>query len=597
MFDLETLRHSTSHVLAAAVGNLYPNTKFGIGPAIENGFYYDFEFSQPISDADLPKIEKEMQKILAQNLPFVRKEVSVGEAKEIFADQPYKLELLEDKALSGNGSHLPSTYKVGGFTDLCKGPHLKNTSAIKAFNLTSVAGAYWKGSEKNPMLTRIYGTAFETKKELDEYLKLQEEAKKRDHKKLGKELDLFLFHETAPGSPYWLPNGLIVLNELLEFWRTEHRQRGYLETATPLVNKKELFQTSGHWEHYKEDMFIADMGENEMYGIKPMNCPGAMIIFASKTRSYKELPLRFSDSDVLHRYERSGVLNGLFRVRSFRQDDAHTFISEDQIKQEYSEILDIAELFYKIFGLEYSLRLGTRPEKFLGEIKTWDQAEKELKEILNKKVGTEKYTILEGDGAFYGPKIDILMKDSLGREWQMGTIQLDFQLPQRFNLSYIGKDGEKKQPVVIHRVIYGSLERFIGILIEHFTGAFPVWLAPVQAVVIPIAERHTQYARGVISSIQYSIFNIRAEIDDRDETMQSKIRNAQLQKIPYMLIVGDNEMQNAKGKMQKFVSVRLRTGEDLNSMPLEKFIERVSEIINFKSLKLWEWHACVLHNN
>jgi len=577
--NIETLRHSTSHVLAAAVGELYPDVKFGIGPAIENGFYYDFEFSQPISDVDLKKIEKEMKKILADNLPFVKEEISVGEGRDLFKDQPYKLELLTG-VTPREGLPL-AVYETGKFVDLCKGPHVENTSEIKAFKLTHLAGAYWKGSEKNPMLTRIYGTAFETKKELDEYLELQEEAKKRDHKKLGKELDLFLFHETAPGSPYWLPNGLIVLNELLEFWRTEHRQRGYLETATPLVNKKELFQTSGHWEHYKEDMFIADMGENEMYGIKPMNCPGAMIIFASKTRSYKDLPLRFSDSDVLHRYERSGVLNGLFRVRSFRQDDAHTFVSEDQIKQEYSEILDIAELFYKIFGLEYSLRLGTRPEKFLGEVKTWDQAEKELKEILNKKVGAEKYTILEGDGAFYGPKIDILMKDSLGREWQMGTIQLDFQLPQRFNLSYIGKDGEKKQPVVIHRVIYGSLERFIGILIEHFAGAFPVWLAPVQVVVIPISERHLDYAKSVAKAAQSAAAtNIRIEVDGRDETMQAKIRDAQLQKIPYMLVVGDREVESNE------VSVRLRSGEDLKAMPLETFIERISKIINSKSLEL-----------
>ncbi|MFH1575399.1 MAG: threonine--tRNA ligase [Candidatus Nealsonbacteria bacterium] len=554
---METIRHSLSHIMAYAVREQFSNVKFGIGPAIENGFYYDFDVKN-LTEADLPKIEAKMRELIKQNLVFKKRKPTRSVLVGMLKKQPYKLELLKELKT-------PSVYESGKFIDLCTGPHVKSTKEIPAdgFKLTKIAGAYWRGSEKNKMLTRIYGVAFETKKELDDYLKLQQEAEKRDHKKLGPQLDLFMFHKTAPGMPYWLPKGLIVLNELIDFWRKEHKKYGYQEVRTPLINKKELYQISGHWDHYREEMFLSETEEKEVYALKPMNCPNAMIIFTNKIRSYRDLPLRISDCDMLHRYERSGTLNGLLRVREFTQDDAHIFITENQIKEEYQRIFQIAEKFYSIFNLEYSFRLGTRPKKFMGDEKTWNKAEKELEEIL--KSSKKPFTILEGDGAFYGPKIDILMKDSLGREWQMGTMQLDFQIPKNFKLTFADKDGKEKTPIVIHRVIYGSLERFVGILIEHYAGALPFWLSPVQINIIPIADRHVEYAQKVKNEL--SVF--RVEINDAQETVGKKIRNAEMQKIPYILVVGDKEIADNS------VGVRERGKGDIGMMKLNEFLEKI----------------------
>ncbi len=570
--NYQNLRHSAAHLLAASVLRIWPDTKITIGPAIENGFYYDFDFSKDvqISESDLPKIEKKMADTLKEWNEFTHREVSEDEAKEIYKDNPYKLELIADIVSKGEKITL---YKSGRFEDLCRGGHSEHPNKdIGAFKLLSVAGAYWRGDEKNKMLTRIYGTAFPNQKELENYLLMLEEAKKRDHKKIGKELYLFMFHETSPGMPYWLPKGVILYNQLVDFWREEHAKRGYKEIMSPLLNKKALYETSGHWEHYKENMFIAETEEQEVYGVKAMNCPNAMIIFGSQIHSYKELPLRLGDTDTLHRYERSGTLNGLFRVREFRQDDAHIFVTEDQIKSEYKNIFEIVERFYSIFNISYSFRLGTRPEKYMGEKDTWDKAESELKEILEES--GKEFSIEEGDGAFYGPKIDILMKDSLGRSWQMGTIQLDFQQPKNFNLRYIDADGKEKMPAVIHRVIYGSLERFIGILTEHYAGAFPVWLAPVQVILLPIADRHQEYSEKIAEMLRDE--NIRTEVDSRQETLQSKIRDATLQKIPFMGIIGDKEVQ------ENVISVRLRTGEDQGQFELIRFLQKIKEDIGKK---------------
>ncbi len=573
--NIDNIRHSLSHLLAAAVIKKYPDAKLGIGPVIDNGFYYDFLFASPISDTDLKDLEKEIRSLITKKIKFEREEISLAEAKKLFKDQPFKIELAEEYAQEGQEL---SVYRSGDFVDLCNGPHVENSSEINpdGFKLTKLAGAYWRGDENKAQLTRIYGVAFESKKELADYLKLLEEAEKRDHKKLGPQLGLFMFHETAPGMPYWLPKGLVVLNELTDFWRKEHSARGYSEISSPLVNKKELWETSGHWEHYKDEMFLAKMGDKEIYGIKPMNCPNAMVVFTSKSRSYKDLPLRLSDTDILHRYERSGTLNGLLRVRSFRQDDSHNFVTEDQIAEEYGKIFDIAEKFYGIFGLEYKYRIGTRPEKFLGDIKTWNKAESALKEILNRKAGKGNYVIEEGDGAFYGPKVDILMKDAIGREWQMGTIQLDFQLPKRFNLEYTDSDGSKKTPVVIHRVIYGSLDRFIGILIEHFSGAFPLWLSPVQIAVLPISEKQNEYALEVFAELKDA--GIRSEFVDKNETIGKKIREVETQKTPYIVVIGEKEEKN------KTVALRKRKQGDLGEIEVKKLIDRLIKEIKEKTL-------------
>ena len=575
--NLHQIRHSAEHVLTQAMKQLFPK-KFlmAMGPATDDGFYFDFEPLNDfkISEADFPKIEAEMIKIIKANLPIIREEITLDQAKKLFKDNPYKLEWLntiEDR------NEIISIYKTGEeFVDLCAGPHVKSTGEIKAFKLLSIAGAYWHGDEKNKMLTRIYGTAFESKEELEKYLFILEEAKKRDHRKLGPQLGIFFLDETAPGMPYWLPKGTIIINELLNFWRVEHQKRGYLETITPQLNKKQLYETSGHWDHYRENMFICDMGENEIYCLKPMNCPNAMTIFKQGIHSYRDLPLRLSDCDALHRHEKSGELGGLLRVQKFAQDDAHIFVTEDQISEEYKRILEIANLFYSIFGIKFKIRLGTRPDDFMGDIATWDKAEKELEQILidNKF----DYFIGEGEGAFYGPKLDILMDDCLGRQWQTGTIQLDFQLPRKFDLKYTDSDGSEKTPVVIHRVIYGSLERFMGILIEQFAGAFPLWLSPVQAKIIPITDAQHEYAFKICEQLKEQ--GIRVEIDDRSEKMQAKIRDAQLEKIPYMLVIGAREVEaNA-------VAVRQRDGQDLGAIPFNEFLAKIKEQISTKSLNL-----------
>ena len=574
---LHSIRHSAEHILTQAVQRLYPN-KFimAMGPATDDGFYFDFEpvGDFKISDTDFPAIEAEMAKIVKENLPIVRQEITLEEAKKMFKDNPYKMEWLDSIQ---NRREVITIYKTGEeFVDLCAGPHVNSTNQVKAIKLLSIAGAYWHGDEKNKMLTRVYGTAFESQSELEQYLKNIEEAKKRDHRKLGPQLGLFFLDETAPGMPYWLPKGTIMINELLKFWRSEHQKRGYQETITPQLNKKQLYETSGHWDHYRENMFICDMGENEVYCLKPMNCPNAMTIFKQNIHSYRELPLRLSDCDALHRHEKSGELNGLLRVQKFAQDDAHIFVTEEQIGEEYKRILEIAKLFYSIFGIEFKIRLGTRPDDFMGDKKTWDLAEKELEAIL--KENKFDYFIGEGEGAFYGPKLDILMDDCLGRQWQTGTIQLDFQLPRKFNLKYTDSNGQEKTPVVIHRVIYGSLERFMGILIEQFAGSFPVWISPVQVKVIPITDKQLEYAQKIEKELQQK--DIRVEIDDKAETMQNKIRNAAGEKIPYMIIVGGREAEN------NTISVRQRDGQDIGVLQLDEFLEKITDQISKKSLNL-----------
>ena len=473
-----------------------------------------------------------------------------------------------------------SVYTHDTFTDLCRGPHVAHTGEVNpdALRLLSVAGAYWRGDENQPMLQRIYGTAWRSAEELENYLELREEAERRDHRRLGRELELFHIDPTAPGMPYWLPNGTTLLNQLLSFWREEHEIRGYQEILSPLVNDRRLYETSGHWEHYRDSMFLIPVNEHTTYCLKPMNCPNAMVVFNLKTRSYRDLPLRLSDSDTLHRHELSGTLHGLLRVQEFKQDDAHIFVTEDQIDEEYARIFNLTERFYSIFGLSYRFRLGTRPADFVGDVETWDKAESILRRILDHHAGAGSYEVEVGDGAFYGPKVDIVMQDALGRDWQMGTIQLDFQLPRRFGCKYTAADGTQKSPIVIHHVIYGSLERFIGLVIEHTAGALPAWIAPVQAVVIPISEKQADYARQVRDQLRFA--RIRVELDDSGERMNAKIRSAQLRKIPYMLIVGGREAENGT------VSVRLRTEDDLGAMPITDFIHMARSVIDQKALEL-----------
>ncbi len=570
--QINNIRHSCAHLLAAAVMELWPNTKRTIGPAIENGFYYDFDFVKPITEADLPKIEKKMGEILKTWNKFEGRDVTAVEAKKIFKDNPYKLELIDE--ISTN--HEPITiYRSGDFEDLCRGGHSENPQKdIGAIKLISTAGAYWRGSEKNKMLTRIYGTCFKTQKELEQHLEMLEEAKKRDHKKIGPAMELFFFHETSPGMAYWLPKGLILYQELLAFSRKVHKDFGYTEVATPILNKKELYETSGHWFHYKENMFVSDMGKTETFGIKPMNCPNAMNIFSLATRSYKDLPIRLSETSVLHRFELSGTLNGLFRAREFRQDDAHVFLSIDLVKQEFASIIKMIEIFYSAFGLSYRLRFGTRPEKFMGEARDWDVAEESLKKALNDS-GRE-YVLEEGEGAFYGPKVDILIKDSLGREWQTGTIQLDFQQPKNFQLHYANDKGQAVVPAVMHRAIFGSFERFIGILTEHYAGKFPVWISPVQAIVLPISDKNLEYAKSVKQQLEEK--GVRISVDERNETLQAKIRDAAMQKIPYLLVVGSKEEE------VQSVAVRTQEGQNAGLMKVADFTGKIlAEIAAKKS--------------
>ena len=586
----EIIRHSCAHVLAQAVLNLWPDAKYSIGPPITDGFYYDFDVERPFIPEDLEAIEAEMLRIVKANQRFERAEVARGEAERLFSDQPYKLDIIHGVAegaaaleQQGVEAEAISVYRntQGGevaFVDLCRGPHVPGTGRIKAFKLLRSAGAYWRGDESNPMLQRIYGTAWESKRALDDYLHRLAEAERRDHRKIGHEMELFHLDATAPGMPYWLPKGVHVLNELLAFWREEHAARGYQEIASPLVNDKSLWERSGHWEHFKDNMFQIPIDENTTYALKPMNCPNAMIVFNLKPRSYRDLPLRLSDCDILHRYERSGTLHGLLRVRRMQQDDAHIFISPAQIRDEYERIFELCDRFYGVFGLAYKLRLGTRPDEYLGDADTWAKAEEALRSILMERVGREGFLVEEGGGAFYGPKIDIVMSDAIGRDWQMGTIQLDFQLPRRFDCLYTEQDGTRHTPVVVHRVIYGSLERFLGVLIEHLAGAFPTWLAPVQTAIIPIADRHLDYARAVEAKL--AAHKARAEVDDSGNTMGAKIRNQQMQKVPYMLIVGDDEETSGT------VSVRRRSGEERRGVAVDDFVTGLVREIEERRVEL-----------
>jgi threonyl-tRNA synthetase len=564
--------HATSHVLADAVKRLWPDVKLGIGPAIDEGFYYDFDKKVPFTEADLVKIESEMRKIVKDDKLFKDVFMSRKEAEKFLAKEPFKLELLKDITDKEISFH-----QHGAFIDLCNNSLIKSAGQIKAFKLLNMAAAYWRGDSNRPTLQRIYGISFPEKEMLDEFLERKEEAEKRDHRKLGPQLGLFFFHETAPGMPYWMPKGVVVLNELTKFWREEHAKRGYQEISSPILNKKELWETSGHWEHYKKDMFIVDMGKGEVYGLKAMNCPNAMIAFASKTRSYKDLPLRLSDTDVLHRYEASGAVLGLLRARSFRQDDSHNYITEEQIESEYEEIFNITELFYGTFKLPYRYRLGTRTKgskDFMGDDATWNKAEAMLHKILDKKVGKGKYQVAEGEGAFYGPKVDILMTDALGREWQMGTIQLDFMQPRRFNLKYVDRDNKEKTPVCLHRVIYGSLERFIGILIESCAGAFPVWLAPAQVKLLTFTDRNQKYAEKIEAELKKA--GLRVETDYENNTVEYKVRAAEMEKIPYILVLGDKE------EKANTLAVRPRGQKVKFGVKPADFIKQVKEEIERK---------------
>lgn len=563
-------RHSLAHVMAKAIMKLYPKTKLTIGPAIEDGFYYDLDTAESFTEDVLPKIEKEMKNIISHNEKFVRREVPKAEALEMFKDNEYKTELINE--LPEN--EVISVYYLGDdFVDLCRGPHVESTGKLQNFGykLAKINGAYWRGNEKNKMLQRVYAYAFKDKKQLADYLNMLEEAKKRDHRKLGKEQELFFFDETAPGMAYWLPKGFTILNTLINFWREEHQKRGYQEFSGPQLNSSILWKTSGHWDHYKEDMYVLKDSDGKEQALKPMNCPNSIKVFASKMRSYKDLPLRFNDVDVIHRNEKSGQLNGLFRVRMFRQDDSHNYITEDQIGSEIKEIIKIADYIYGVFGLNYQLTLSTRPQDFMGEIETWNKAESDLRAVLDELCGKGNYRVNEGDGAFYGPKIDIKMKDCLGREWQMGTVQLDFQLPMRFGITYVDAEGEKKTPIMIHRAILGSFERFIGIITEHFAGAFPLWLSPVQVVVAPLTDRNAEYAKSVYEKLQAA--GLRVELDDRNEKIGYKIRESQLMKNPYFLILGDEEQNN------QTISYRARKNVQENGVKLDDFIAKLKEEI------------------
>ena len=565
------LRHTASHILAQAVKRLYKdsNVQLAIGPAIDNGFYYDFDIDRQLTEADLRDIEKEMKKIVKDNLKLERKEVSRADAIAFFKEkgENYKVELIEDLPEDAT----ISMYSQGEFTDLCAGPHVLSTGKVKAFKLQSVAGAYWRGSEKNKMLQRIYGTAFEKQADLDEYLHMLEEAAKRDHRKLGKELDLFSLHEEGPGFPFFHPNGMVIRNELINYWREVHRRYGYQEIKTPMIMNRKLWETSGHWDHYKENMYFTKIDEED-YAVKPMNCPGGMLVYKSHPHSYRDLPLRMGELGLVHRHELSGALHGLFRVRNFTQDDAHLFITPSQIEEEIQHTIDLFDEVYSTFGLSYTAELSTRPEDSMGSDEIWEKATEALRNALEHR-GLE-YIINEGDGAFYGPKIDFHLRDSIGRTWQCGTIQLDMLMPEKFDLTYVGEDGEKHRPVMLHRVVYGSIERFIGILIENYAGAFPVWLAPVQVKILPITDKHADYAY----ELKKKMFDLglRVEVDDRNEKTGYKIREAQVKKIPYALVVGDQEVENGT------VTVRRYGEKETQSMSAEDFIKLVQEKIASK---------------
>ena len=574
--DLEgqkILWHSASHLMAYAIETLYPNTKFAIGPAIDSGFYYDMDLDHRFVEEDFQAIEKKMIELAREDLKIVRVDITRDAAIKYFKEkgQDYKVELMEDLA-----EDEPITlYQMGEFTDLCRGPHLESTKKIKAVKLLSIAGAYWRGDSNNKMLQRIYGIAFDKKKKLDEYIEKREEAEKRDHRKLGRELDLFSMHEEGPGFPFFHPNGMIIRNNLLSWWKNVLQERGYGEILTPVILNEDLWHRSGHWDHYKENMYFTEIDE-EGYAVKPMNCPGSTLIYSTTPHSYRDLPLRYAEFGLVHRHELSGALHGLFRVRSFTQDDAHIYCLPNQIKSEVFEIIDLANLLYDTFGFKYSVELSTRPDDYMGDLESWNEAEKALKEALEEK--GMPYTINEGDGAFYGPKIDYHLEDAIGRTWQCGTIQLDFQLPQNFELTYVAEDGSKKRPVMLHRALFGSVERFMGILIEHFAGKFPLWLSPVQVEIIPVSEKFKPYAGEVFDQLKKA--GIRVKIDERAEKVGYKIREAQLKKVNYMLVIGEKETASHK------LSVRKRSGEEVKDVDVSKFIEDLKEEIKTKAIVL-----------
>ena len=585
---LEIMRHSCAHLVAAAVRELYPDAKFGVGPVVENGFYYDIEFSENISEDDLIKIEKKAKHMIKQKLGFERTEMNIDKAIKFFEDgkQDYKVLLLKDLKEKGTtkmseeelqdlGESIEtvSLYKTGEFVDLCRGPHVESTKEIGVFKLMKLAGAYWRGDQNNPQLQRIYGVCFEKQEDLDDYLRLLKEAEKRDHKKLGKELGLFSFHPEGPGFPFIKPKGMIVWNELLKYWREMHDEAGYGEVKTPVVLSRKLWEKSGHWDNYRENMYTTQIDEEE-YAIKPMNCPGGMLLFNEEMHSYRELPIRWAEIGLDHRHELSGVLNGLFRVRSFWQDDAHIFMKEDQLKDEIVDVLKLAEKIYAKFGLKYDhLELSTRPEKSIGNDKAWELATEGLRSAL--EVYGHEYTINEGDGAFYGPKIDLHLKDAIGRTWQCGTIQLDMNLPERFDLNYIDESGKEARPVMVHRVIYGSVERFFGILIENYIGAFPTWLAPVQVHFVPVSEKHIDGAWKILQEFKKS--GIRVSIDEADETVGKKIKKSVGQKIPYVIVVGDKELEGGN------LVIRVRGQEEQEEISKQDFIDKVLQEIKERS--------------
>ena len=565
-------RHTTSHIMAQAIKRLYPETKLAIGPSIADGFYYDVDRDTPLTSEDLEKIEAEMKKIVKEDLKLERFELPRAEAIAFMKEkeEPYKVELIEDLPEDAEISF----YQQGEFVDLCAGPHLMSTKPVKAFKLTSLAGAYWRGSEKNKMLTRIYGTSFTKKADLEEYLNRMEEAKKRDHRKLGKELGLFMMREEGPGFPFFLPKGMVLKNTLLDYWREIHRKNGYVEISTPIMLSRHLWETSGHWDHYKENMYTTVIDDTD-FAIKPMNCPGGILVYQSEPRSYRDLPLRMGELGLVHRHEKSGQLHGLMRVRCFTQDDAHIFMMPEQIRDEIKGVARLIDEVYQLFGFKYHVELSTRPEDSMGSDEDWEMATEALRGALDD-LGLP-YVVNEGDGAFYGPKIDFHLEDSIGRTWQCGTIQLDFQLPLRFNLEYTGADGEKHRPIMIHRVIFGSIERFIGILIEHFAGAFPTWLAPVQVKVLPISDKYMDYAQKVLDELNNS--GVRAEIDTRAEKIGYKIREAQMKKIPYMLVVGAKEEEDG------LVSVRSRFEGDEGQKTLADFLAAIKMEIQAKTAR------------
>lgn len=559
-------RHTASHIMAQAIKRLYPDAKLAIGPSVADGFYYDIDRETPLTQEDLEKIEAEMKKIVKEALPIEQFTKPRAEAIAYFQEkeEPYKVELIEDLPEDA----VISFYSQGEFTDLCAGPHLMTTKPVKAFKLTSLAGAYWRGSEKNKMLQRIYGTAFPKKAELDEYLTMLEEAKKRDHRKLGKELGLFMMRDEGPGFPFFLPKGMVLKNTLLDYWREIHNKAGYVEIATPIMLNRHLWETSGHWDHYKENMYTTVIDEED-FAIKPMNCPGGILVYQSEPRSYRDLPLRMGELGLVHRHEKSGQLHGLMRVRCFTQDDAHIFMMPEQIREEIKGVAKLIDEVYSLFGFKYHVELSTRPEDSMGSDEDWEMATDALRGALDDL--ELPYVVNEGDGAFYGPKIDFHLEDSIGRTWQCGTIQLDFQLPLRFELEYTGADGEKHRPIMIHRVAFGSIERFIGILIEHFAGAFPTWLAPVQVKVLPISDKYMEYGEKVLAQLKDA--GIRAELDSRAEKIGYKIREAQMQKVPYMLVVGAKEEESG------LVSVRSRFEGDEGQKSIEEFIAALKEEI------------------